>query len=346
MVTTAVRSPANPIPTNEGNGRRTFVTEMPTLHEDQLFDPAYSPYSGNFGADVDESYIWGVSGVRGSGKSMTLAYLGIRTLALGLPVWSNFPIKFKFLQHHKDPVILESTPLNFKDLFSLSPDYFGGLILVDEYQDWANALSFMTTQNKILNSVWAQIRKNQLSFAYGAKKLRWIDLKTREETDIEICCVDASRKPTNRFMYKRGEMVYWDFKDWSGNWTGVSYEDDPITYPQKFFAKPIWGAYDTNQRFDIFEAMRGLKLDLEKTVISDKEEKNDNINREQTEQMLIGMFKRDHNWRASELLDTLGVKDNKQKGIVSRLIKDMGGRELFKAGCRYFQFDPDVEMVE
>lgn len=349
MVTMAGKSPVNPTQTNEhGNGRRQFVTKMPTLHEDQLFDQTYNPYAGGFGADVDESYIWGVSGVRGSGKSMTLAYLGVRTLAMGLPVWSNFPIKFQYLQHHHDPKILESTPLNFKDLFNLSPDYFGGLILIDEYQDWANALSFMTTQNKILNSVWAQIRKNQLSFAYGAKKLRWIDIKTREETDIEIGCTDASRAPSNRFKYKRGQMVFWDFKDWSGNWTGEAYEDNPITYPSKFFAEPIWGAYDTNQRFNIFEAMRGLKLDLEKTVISDKnpEDKNDNINREETEKMLIGLFKRDHTLRASEVFDIVGVAENKQKNIVSRLIKDMGGKEVFKGGMRIFKFDPDLELVQ
>lgn len=346
MVTTAERSQDNRIQTSEGNGRRTFKTEMPTLHEDQLFDTAYNPYAGGFGADVDESYIWGVSGVRGSGKSMTLAYLGVRTLALGLPVWSNFPIKFKYLQHHKDPVILESTPLNFKELFALSPDYFGGLVLIDEYQDWANALSFMTTQNKILNSVWAQIRKNQLSFAYGAKKLRWIDLKTREETDIEIACKDASREPSNRFKYRRGQMVYWDIKDWSGNWTGHAYEDDPITYPQKFAAEFIWGAYDTNQRFDIFEAMRGLKIDLEKTVISDKEPENDNINREEVEKMLIGLFKRDHSIRASELFDTIGISNVKQKSVVSRLVKDMGGKEVYKGGIRHFKLDPDLELVD
>lgn len=327
---------------------RQFVTEMPTIHEDEIFDPTYSQYSSDsgFGADVNECYIWGLSGVRGSGKSMTLAWLAIRALAMGLPVWSNFPIKYKLLRHKKDPVIVESTPLIFNDLFRLSPDYYGGLIVIDEYQDWANALSFMSTQNKILNSVWAQIRKNQLSFAYGAKKLRWIDLKTREETDIEICCMDASRKPGNRSKYTRGEMIYWDFKDWSGNWTGVSYEDDPITIQQKFFAKPIWGSYDTNQRFDILEAMRGLKVDMTKTVITDKDPEGDYVNREQAEKMVIGLFKRDHKIKATEVFDSLGFDKNKQKSVVSRLIKDMGGREIFRAGCRYFEFDPDIDLVE
>jgi hypothetical protein len=325
---------------------RVFVTEMPTIHEDEIFDPQFISKPGEFGADIDESYIWGLSGVRGSGKSMTLAWLGIRALAMDLPVWSNFPIKYKLLRHNKDPEVVESRPLVFKDLFALSPDYFGGLIVIDEYQDWANALSFMSTQNKILNSVWAQIRKNQLSFAYGAKKLRWIDLKTREETDIEICCKDASRERSNRFLYQRGEMIYWDFKDWSGNWTGVSYEDEPVTIQQKFFAKPIWGAYDTNQRFDIFEAMRGLKVDMEKTVISDKEPENDNINREQTENMLISLFKKEHKSKATEIFDLLGLNTNMQKSVVSRLIKDMGGKEIFRAGMRYFEFDPDKELVE
>ena len=326
----------------------TFVTEMPTLHEDEIFESSYSAGVQEYGADIDECYIWGLSGVRGSGKSMTLAWMGIRALAMGLPVWSNFPIRYKLLRHQHDPVILESIPLNFNDLFKLSPDYYGGLIVIDEYQDWANALSFMSTQNKILNSVWAQIRKNQLSFAYGAKKLRWIDLKTREETDIEICCRDANKTPGGRFTYKKGEMIYWDFKDWSGNWTGTSYEDDPMVIQQKFFAKPIWGAYDTNQRFDILEAMRGLKLDLTKTVISDKDP-NDNpdmVNRELTEEMLLSTFKREHTIRGTELFDLIGLETTKQKTVVTRLIKDMGGQEIYKGGTRYFRMNPDTDLKE
>jgi hypothetical protein len=330
-----------------GNGNNRFVTDMPTIHEDQIF--GVSPPGGgvlDYGADVDESYIWGVSGVRGSGKSQTLCYMGIRALALRLPVWSNFPIKYRLLQHHKDPIIVESTPLNFKELFSLSANFFGGLILIDEYQDWANALSFMTTQNKILNGIWAQIRKNQLSFAYGAKKLRWIDLKTREETDIEIGCKDASKTPKGRRLYGKGEKVYWDFKDWSGNWTGKGYEDFPITHPYTFEAKFIWGAFDTNQRFDIFEAMRGLKMDLTKTVISDKEPENDNINREQIEKMMVSIFGREHVIKATEMYDILGLITNKQKSVAARLVKDMGGTEVFKGGCRYFKCNPETDLVE
>ena len=167
-----------------------------------------------------------------------------------------------------------------------------------------------------------------------------------KETDIEICCKDASRERSNRFTYQRGEMIYWDFKDWSGNWTGVSYEDEPVTIQQKFFAKPIWGAYDTNQRFDIFEAMRGLKVDMEKTVISDKEPENDNINREQIENMMISLFKKDHSMRASELFSMLGIDDNKRKGIVFRLLKAIGGKEQYKGGTRYFNFDPDVDLID
>jgi hypothetical protein len=315
---------------------------MPDIHEDQIFG-VIDPENTQYGADVNESYIWGVSGVRGSGKSETLDFLGVRALAMGLPVWSNFPIKFRLLQHHKQPMTLEAMPLIFQDLFSISSDLYGGLIIIDEYQDWDNALSFMTTQSKLLHAFWAQIRKNQLSFAYGSKKLRWIGLKTREETDIEIGCQDAAKTPKGRRLYKRGERIYWDYKDWSGNWTGKAYEDDPITYPYTFEAKFLWGSYDTNQRFDIFEAMRGLKLDLDKTVISDKDQ-NAKIDLEATERMIESLFSKEERIKASEIYDLVGANGSKEKTAVSRLIKDMGGKEVIWAGCKYFKYLPGAQV--
>lgn len=321
--------------------------KLPYIHEDQIFDRQFTEEDGidNYGVDVDESYIWGVSGVRGSGKSETLAYFGARGLCMGLPVWSNFPIKFKYLRHGKDPLIVESKPLMFKDLFSIADYLRGGVIIVDEYQDWANALNFMSTQNKLLNAFWAQIRKNQLSFVYAAKKLRWIDLKTREETDIEIRCQDAAKKPGGRREYLKGEKILHDYVDWSGNWTGKAYEDYPISFPYTFYARFLWGIYDTNQRFDIFEAMRGYKVDLTKNTITDKEDGGTQINMEQLEQMAIGLFKRDHKWRSTEFFDTIGIP-REQRARTSVLLKDMGVKEKYQGNSRFFTFDPDLELED
>jgi hypothetical protein len=332
-------------PTTQQTAKTGYFTQMPVLHEDQIcpsvgleeFDP------DAYGADVDEPLIWGLSGVRGSGKSMTLCFFGIKTMAIDMPVWSNFPIKYQLLSHHKPSQIKESYPLYFKDLFAIDPKFTGGMIIIDEYQDWANSYAFMTTQNKLLNSFWAQIRKNELSFAYAAKKLRWIDLKTREETDIEIACRDAHKTREGRRQYTKGEMVYWKIRDLSGNWTGMSYEDTGIEYENKFAAQFIWGAYDTRQRFDIFEAMRGVKMDLEKVVISDKEEQ---FNKELLEQQLLALFRENQRWKSTELYYTLGITVPIQKTAISRLVKDMGGKEVYKGNSRFLELNVNTDYKE
>jgi len=336
VVTTEANPNQQPTPWNE--------KPLAEIHEWQIFDRDYGSEGedgeesgGDFSWDVNQPYVVGVSGARGSGKSLTLCYMGIRALAMGVPVWSNFPIRYKLLTRH-GPKVLEANKLLFKDLLILENRPRGGLILIDEYQDWANNLNFMSTQNKLLNAVWHQIRKDDLCFAYAAKKLRWIDSKTREETDIEIQCKDMWTDPKYRRSTKRGETVLQDYIDWSGFWTGQMYDDYPIVYPMRAYYKFCWEAYDTRQRFDIFEALKGYKLDLTKEVITDKE---DSFNLEQIEKKLINLFDSDKQIKASEVYQYLGLKNNYQKNAVSKLIRDIGGEESWRGNSKFFNLDTD-----
>lgn len=335
------------LPEPDENG---LVTEMPTVYYEQLFGSLITHNNGNGNGrrirsvNLADPYIIGFGGARGSGKSESLAYCGMVSLAAGLPVWSNFPIKFRFINREDHERILESRPLYFKDLFAISPDLRGGKIIIDEYQDWDNVLAFATTQTRLLNAFWSQIRKNMLSFIFASKVLDWIGNKTRRETDIEVNCVDSYFTDKSYGKHRKGEVLYWNIMDLSGMWTGKMFQYYPVMHHKRLWARLTWGAFDTNLRFDIFEALRGLKLDLQKSVISDKEEQHAfDINMIEGQiRQIFATTKRIKKW---ELWETLGIKSAYQQMRIRNVLESLGVREIREATSgRYFEMEDTTSV--
>lgn len=310
--------------TDEADGERSHP--IPTIYYDQLFGEVEK--SNEEDEDMryvylSDSVITSIGGARGAGKSILLAYTGTVAMACGLPVWSNFPIRAHYIDHNDHLRELESRPLMFKDLFNQTHEVKGGKILIDEYQDWGNAFAFMSTQNKLLNAYWAQIRKDEMSFDYASKKSRWVDLRTREETDIEINCRDAYHIVGRGRQKERGNKIFLDVKDMSGMWTGQQYEESGIVYSYELFAGIVRDAYDTKNRFDIFEAMRGVKLDLQKDIITDKDEAQ-SMSFEGIEKKIESMFSSWPRIKESEFWATLGIKKPEHKAQIRPIMRDMG----------------------
>lgn len=326
-----------------------LVTETPNLCYDQLFGSITKNAAQRtlrpkgFYLSLIDSIIRGFGGARGAGKSDSLAYWGIVAMAVELPVWANFPIRAHYVNYAGHLRELESMPLYFKDLFNMSEKIRGGLILIDEYQDWASAFASMTTQNKLLNGFWAQIRKNDLSFYYAAKKSRWIDLRTREETDLETTCMDGRFWGKGNPSARRGETVYWWTKDMSGMLTGRPYDEYPRMIRERFNAKMVWGSFDTKQRFDIFEALRGIKLDLEKDVITDKQQIT--IDFPVLEKQIEAMFNSSVRIKPSEFWATLGISKPDQKAQIRPLMRDMGIIEKHTNGGTYLVLEGFASYV-
>jgi hypothetical protein len=257
------------------------------LHPPTIYTQQFWPDTGGKkgrGLSLTESMCGCVSGSRGSGKSETLTYIGISAMASGQKCWANYPITAKLVDGEGNEFLARSTPLNFDELFNLDPSFRGGVIIIDEYQDWDSNYDIRSTQSKVLHAMWAQIRKNDISFYYAAKKFRWVGIKTRDETDIEINCHDAAKTPAGFGKYQKGELINWTVWDESGNWTGKMADEYPVPYTFKFYAKPIWGAYDTRHRFDFWEAIQGIKIEKTKRII-DKANHDESYEQEDTELM-------------------------------------------------------------
>lgn len=213
-----------------------------------------------------ESIVVGITGPRGGGKTLLLTYFGAKQLVSGYPVWSNYKIEFR---HNRKRYKAE--PLNINALYTFSPEYQDGFILVDEMQYLADALRSSSNANKLMDSFIMQLRKRRLNFLYTAKFMEWVDRRIRYETDVEVSCLDASFTPWGRERgMEKGTTFYLAFKDLSGLMTGVSFYQSGISYPQTFKGKPVHNKYDSNEIIDVIEAMRPVDNRLAKRTLSDQ----------------------------------------------------------------------------
>lgn len=360
----------NQVKTNNPHSQALFkkyVTDIPTIYQCQLDNSCGGGRDNEDNKPVPKSQygIWltkptmgAVTGYRGDGKSTTLAYIGILAKAMGIPVWANFPIRFYFVRQchdgqcwiNEEKELLECDLLDLNYLFTMPDDVQGGLILIDEYGDWAPAYDYNTKRNRLLYAFWGQMRKNQLSFFYSVKFLDKIDTNHRAETDIEINCEDAAQTPFGRKKgYAEGEHIYWHIKDYNRRMTYVPrYMAD--WYVPKFdyqlYAKPFWGAYDTTKRFDVLDAMSKLKLNLMEKVIGNAPEQEENghepdgyheLLNEDKQGLLLDMFSKKDFYPASFVYAKTGMFSNEQKQAVTIFLAHHDIEAHAQSGNRFFR---------
>ena len=326
-----------------------YKLNPPTIYQSNLFPTGNvcDPDEGSL-LDMCTSMIVAFSGPRGGGKTLSLTYAAIKALAGGLDVWLNYPLAFYYVRDlagKKEPELLQAKLLDLKEFLAMKSNVRGGLIGLDEYQDIASAYSFNSTKNRLLAATWAQIRKLDLSFYYTSKFHKWVDTRTRDELDVELACVDAYRTPWGKKRYGRGEVIFWQMADWSGMATGYQFEQNPILRPFKLYGKPFWGAYPTRFRIDIFESLRGMQLDLQKDVISDKFETSD-LNYEEIVYRVKGLFERLKRWRPNDLWEELQVFSRKEQQAVKRILRNaLGVVDSRSGGVVFLTIDPHAKEV-
>ena len=314
--------------------RKKYITEIPRIWEEQLFPKL--PGSGKPGKPLDimeKSYIIALTGPRGGVKSGSLAYLSLYALAKGYRVFTNLPVKCNLVDNEGRVRLLESSPLDIETLIMNPTLLEGSLIAWDEYQQHDRSGSHMTTQHQLLIGQWEQIRKQEISFAYVAKRINLVPGDIAWETDIEINCNDISKIDKGEI---EGSRTLWQIKDLSGYWTRHMFDPrHPVIYPFSFYHRAIMGAYDTRQRFDPLEAKRGFKLDLQKRIISDHDASDDFVTEEDYQRMkeqamvVLG----DGPVRKTFLFSRFGVKNpNVKQFLMQRLYDDVGLREYMSSG--------------
>lgn len=324
----------NPSSPSGNGGRRKYVTTIPTLYEAQLFKSGLGDDSGERPRSVSlyESLIIGFSGPRGGSKTASLAYAAIKARTLGLPVWSNFHIEFDLVRRNGQKERLTVDPLDFQKLYTLDESIQGGLIVIDEYQEYSN--QWASAKNELQNAFWGQIRKNDLSFYYTSKVIRWVNNRVRYETDLEMECHDVWYTADSDYTEKhdKGENSFWRPYDLSGKITGRMWkEGDPPSSPDiRFYIKPLWGSYNTQKKIDVFEAHAGVTMDLQKHVITNKP--SSVLDLEAIRKNTVALFERQDYILVPEYWRKMGVESRKDKTLITSYFSDWGVEYKAKAG--------------
>lgn len=317
-----------------------FDYDNPPMRDESVFwsedDPRWS--DGN-GADhisgrvldmEDDSFVWCFTGPRGACKTSYMTYVAEKIAYLyGKRIVSNFPISIDI--RHKDMTVtnVRSENLDLGKMFNFDGAYQDALIVLDEAPQVINRLATMSWKNRLLDLYLQKIRHDNISFFYASQNESldrgWVDAALRFQTDILVYCRDASRRYPNA-GYKRGGMALVTMIDKSGMWTGFRYDERPRTFKRRVLTELIWGSFDTHQQFDVFESLRGVDMDLQKTRISDKEEIPEDIFEKAHQAAETGLVM--GKMKMIDLYDSIGELDQK--------IKSALGKAFTKAGIRRY----------
>src|SRR4030043_322016 len=232
----------------------------------------------------DNCYIGGFVGPKGSGKSLTLACAIVWALQSGRTVWSNMKVRTgpallnrkTFIDGSK-MVYRETEPLNWDLLYMLDESMVEGMVAIDEMSYFASSRQSMDTRNRLINTCCRQARHRSLDFLYTVRAFGWVDSYLRAETDFLVTCDDLSYSGWGRDNHvSGGTVIRQRYYDLSGLMTGHPVDFlNPGAKPYKtclFYGTPYWDCYNTHEIISIEEAFTGVKLDMKKRLISNKQE--------------------------------------------------------------------------
>jgi len=119
-------------------------------------------------------------GSLGSGKTLGLTWLAKQWHNAGIPIYSNYDLKFKY-----NPII------EFEDIENMKE----GFAVLDELWLWMDARMSITKRNRAISEILLKSRKRKISIGYTAQSFRQVDIRLRHVTDY-LVMPDMLRRKT------------------------------------------------------------------------------------------------------------------------------------------------------
>lgn len=265
---------------------KKYPEAIPLIWEDWLYGP---PADAPATLAIGEAIVIAATGLKGNGKSETLAYLSAKALALGMPVWSNMAVKFWLARNDGSLQLCQTRELNWDAVLQLNKELEKGALVIDELSYFASSRLSNSVQNRIINAAVNQVRKRTLDFYTSVKFLRQIDVNIREELDAHFECEDlARRRHGQNEDWPKGCFIKWAIRDisgWSGHRDAKLEEQGVDTLGKPIYAnrgtKKIaalrftWPLYSSYEVVDTAAAFRKVRLDLEEVVVTNKLQPNE-----------------------------------------------------------------------
>ena len=205
-----------------------------------------------------DSYVLLFHGSRRGGKTLSMVTQAVLDMIAGRTVFANFQISFTYKGK-----AYHSLPLDYYALLAQDEQYKDAVICWDETALWAYSRDSSATFNKVIGLALTLIGKWETNLYCTVQFLNMIDKNFRQQADSQILCTDLSFKYSH---LGRGTMIGQLLQDISGRFTGTMWEHNRETFQRTLKGKPFWFFYNTKQTFNIFEAKRKVKLDLNEVV--------------------------------------------------------------------------------
>lgn len=289
----------------------------------------------NLGSD---SYVLGFTGPRGSGKTSLMTYTAEQCAWLyDKRIVSNYAIDFAVTTGPGKINVYHADPLDIGKLLTFDADYKDCIIVLDEAPQVINRLATMTWKNRLLDLFLQQLRKSRISFLYASQNEGaihgdvphdldhgWVDGALRFQTDVLVFCRDVSRL---NHTFTKGATIRSVWVDKSGLWSGFSFFERPRSLKLHTETQKIWGTFDTNQQFDVFESLAKVKVNAPTYEIGQPQEEDDAHSDYMGKAELVARTAMDRGGMPSiEFYDAVGPLTDKQKHHL--------GERLRKAGVR------------
>jgi hypothetical protein len=306
-----------------------YTLRPPVVYRRQLVQGLGRQGDGGRGLDLtNNSYVFCYSGIRGSNKTKSLTFASLFSMAIGLDCRTNYPIEFILVEDSGQHIRMKPPVVTVGEMIDSLDKWLKCFICGDEWQDIVGNYDYASTKSKLVAGRTARIRKAKSSLGYTSKFVNWTSTRTRDELDLEFGCEDAANTTWGYGNFRKGEKAIWTVKDYSGVWSGKRFDEKhPKTYQYLVYMRPIHGAYDTDFSVDILESMRGVKVDLEKKLITDKAS-GATVNADLIRTQLIGIFeaKQKKPVYNSELWTKLGIDayDRKNRQVVQTVMNELG----------------------
>ncbi len=209
-----------------------------------------------------DSYLILYHGPRRGGKTLSMVFQTIVDMINGIKVFSNFKIAFEYVSKTGKRYYYESLPLDYYaflgDAFSAQndPQYANSTIAWDEAAFAMYSRNPMAVFNRLLGLTMILIGKWEINMYVTTQFQSMIDKNVRMQADAHIMCTDLSFKYS---QLKRGSTISHIMKDFSGRFTGETFEDSGRWYQRTFYGEPFWNCYDTKDVPDAAVALRKIK---------------------------------------------------------------------------------------
>lgn len=282
----------------------------------------------NYDRLVKLSKCIGLIGPRGSCKSLTAAAMGIIDYLIpGYELISNMEIKWAlkladYIVGYRSTELDQAEFLNFDTRDNVA-------VMIDEVNiEFSEARRSSTNRNLIFNKILQQLRKKKMNLVYTVQHEMWVDNRLRYQTDFFIRCQDICLKPGGIYLpFEFGEFATWTIYDMSGFLGQGSYQETnkPVIENWKVPTKKWWGCYDTSliqgEEQQSYGRVQGDEISLQRSEYIVKQEEN--------VATVMDTIKSLHDdgielIKTNVLYDLLGIKTQKGKIYVGKILKDMG----------------------